>query len=131
MDAELERLNAEWARRGLPPIGIRAGVNTGPVMSGSLGGAGRLEYAVIGDTVNTASRLESFAGNDAVVASNCRVLISEATHQLIGDAFDVKYIGDVPLKGKAEKFRVFQVLGPAGANRVTMPGNPASRNTAS
>ena len=128
MGAELERLNAGWARRGLPPIGIRAGINTGPVMSGSIGGAGRLEYAVIGDTVNTASRLESFAGNDAVVASNCRVLISEATHQLIGDAFEVKYIGDVPLKGKAEKFRIFQVLGPAAANRAAMPANPAPRN---
>jgi adenylate cyclase len=118
MGAELERLNAGWAQRGLPPIGIRAGINTGPVMSGSLGGADRLEYTVIGDSVNTASRLESFGGNDAVVASNCRVLISEATHQLIGDAFEVKYIGDVPLKGKAEKFRVFQVMGPAGANQA-------------
>ncbi len=118
MGAELERLNAGWAQRGLPPIGIRAGINTGPVMSGSLGGADRLEYTVVGDSVNTASRLESFGGNDAVVASNCRVLISEATHQLIGDAFEVKYIGDVPLKGKAEKFRVFQVLGPAGANQT-------------
>lgn len=114
MGVELERLNAEWAQRGLPPIGIRAGINTGPVMSGSLGGAGRLEYAVIGDTVNTASRLESFGGNEAVIVSDCRVLISDATRQLIGDAFVVKYIGDVPLKGKAEAFRVFQVLGPAG-----------------
>lgn len=128
MGAELERLNAGWARRGLPPIGIRAGINTGPVMSGSIGGAGRLDYAVIGDTVNTASRLESFAGNDAVVASNCRVLISAATRQLIGDAFEVKHIGDVPLKGKAEKFRIFQVLGPAAANQAAMPGDPASRN---
>jgi len=68
MGRELERLNAGWQSRGLPPIGIRAGINTGPVMSGSLGGAGRLEYAVIGDTVNTASRLESYGGDLPPVA---------------------------------------------------------------
>lgn len=115
MGAELERLNAGWGRIGLPPIGIRAGINTGTVMSGSLGGADRLEYAVIGDTVNTASRLESFGGNENIAASDCRVLISEATHELIGSSFRTRYVGNVPLKGKAEIFRVYQVLGPAGA----------------
>ncbi len=39
MGTELERLNADWERRGLPPISIRAGINRGMVMSGSLGGA--------------------------------------------------------------------------------------------
>jgi adenylate cyclase len=114
MGAELERLNAGLGRRGLPPISIRAGINTGTVMSGSLGGADRLEYAVVGDMVNTASRLESFGGNENIAASSCRVLISEATHELIGSGFRTRYVGDVPLKGKAEKFRVYQVLGLAG-----------------
>lgn len=42
----------------------------------------------------------------------------------------MKYIGDVPVKGKAQKFGVFQVLGPARANQPTMTGIPASRNPA-
>lgn len=129
MGAELERLNAGWERSGLPPIGIRAGINTGTVMAGSLGGADRLEYALIGDPVNTASRLESYGGNESIVASGCRVLISEATHELIGSAFRTKYVGEVPLKGKAEKSRVYQVLGPA-ADRSQM-GAPGAVGTGS
>ena len=117
MGVALKRLNAGWERRGLPAVGIRAGINTGRVMSGSLGGSDRLEYALIGDTVNTASRLESFGGNDSVVETDCRVLISQTTRELVGDAFEVKYVGEVPLKGKAENFMVFQVLG-AAAHRV-------------
>ena len=112
MGSELERLNARWERHGLPSITIRAGINTGPVISGSLGGSDRLEYSVIGDTVNTASRLESFGGNELIVPCACRVLISEATRELIGGAFESKSVGDVPLKGKAEKFRAYQVMGP-------------------
>ncbi len=114
MGVELDRMNAGLGQRGLPPISIRAGINTGKVMSGSLGGADRLEYTLIGDTVNTASRLESFSGNENIVASSCRILISESAHELIGDAFRTKFVGEVPLKGKAERFRAYQVLGPAG-----------------
>lgn len=124
MGSEVERLNAGWERRGLPTIGIRAGINTGTVMSGSLGGADRLEYSVIGDTVNAASRLESFGGNDSIVASSCRVLISEMTRELVGSAFDVRCVGDVQLKGKAEKLRVYQVLRPAGHSGEARPCDP-------
>lgn len=113
MGSELERLNRRWETAGLPPISIRAGINSGSVMSGSLGGADHLEYTLIGDTVNTASRLESYGGNEDIVDSVCRVLISESTHKLVAGAFMTKYVGEVPLKGKAQKFRVYQVLGPA------------------
>ena len=108
-----EFLNAGWAQCGLEAIGIRAGINTGPPMSGRFGGANRLEYAVIGDTVNSASRLESVGGNDLMVGSNCRVLVSESTRGLISDAFTVRDVGEVPLKGKAAKVRMFKVLGVA------------------
>jgi adenylate cyclase len=113
MGTELESLNARWAKRGLPAVGIRAGINTGPVMSGSMGGTDRLEYVLVGDTVNTASRLESYGDIESIVASNCRVLISQATHDLIGQAFVTRHVGDVRLKGKAEPFSIYQVLGPA------------------
>jgi adenylate cyclase len=121
MGTLLEQLNKGWALRGLPPIGIRAGINTGPMMSGSLGGASRLEYTLIGDAVNTASRLESFGGNELVTDVNCRVLIGEMTRDLIGDAFNVNYIGVITVKGKAVKLPVYQVLSVAEGKPEAAP----------
>jgi class 3 adenylate cyclase len=59
MDDRLQELNRNWRYRGLPLIQMRVGIYTGPVMVGSLGGKERLEYGVIGDSVNIAARLES------------------------------------------------------------------------
>ena len=61
----------------------------------------------------TVSRLESFGGNDSVVEADCRVRISQTTRELVGGAFEVKYVGEVPLKGEAGNFMVFQALGAA------------------
>ncbi|MCA9573539.1 MAG: adenylate/guanylate cyclase domain-containing protein, partial [Myxococcales bacterium] len=60
MERELARLNAHWRAAGLPEARMRVGIFTGPLVAGSLGSANRLNYTVIGDTVNTASRLESY-----------------------------------------------------------------------
>lgn len=59
---------------------------------------------MIGDAVNTASRLESAAEPNGI-------LIGEATRKAIGDAFNVQEMGDLQLKGKAQRVRAFKVLG--------------------
>ena len=60
MEQEMVRLNAKWQEQGLPTVRMRVGMNTGPVVAGSLGSAQRLKFTTVGDSVNIASRLESF-----------------------------------------------------------------------
>jgi adenylate cyclase len=112
MRERLVALNREWLEQGLPIIGMRVGIHTGPLVAGTLGGQQRTEYTVIGDTVNTAARLESF---DKAIApptdeNPCRILIGETTWGLINGQFATEKVGMYPLKGKQNNLFIYQVL---------------------
>lgn len=117
MLAAVSRLNAERARTGESAIGVGIGVHSGEVIAGCLGSGLRLELTVIGDAVNTASRLES-STKDLGVA----LLVSEASAKLIaaqGGAYAamLKPAGEISLRGRQQRLRVFTAAwdAPAGA----------------
>ena len=109
ISSRLPEMNQNWLDRGLPGAKMRVGIFTGPVMVGSLGGTTRLEYGVIGDSVNIASRLESCEKHRQ--EDTCRILIAEETLLHLADKFEVESWGALPLKGREQKVNVYRVLG--------------------
>ena len=103
-------LNRRWERRVGRPLALHIGLNTGPVVAGRIGATADAAYAVTGDTVNTASRLQS-------AAPPGEILISDATYQLTHHAFAFAPREEVALKGKSEPVGVHRVLGPLAAPR--------------
>jgi adenylate cyclase len=111
MKDELERLNGQWTARGRPVMKMRIGIHTGPLMVGCVGAEERLEYTVIGDTVNIAARLESF-DKEFDAESVCRILISGPTKRRLNGIVATRTVGRALLRGKGEELSIFQVKDP-------------------
>ena len=107
---QLEELNFELNAEQAPPMRVRIGIHTGPVIAGSMGSSTRLEYTVMGDTVNCASRLESLARvpNDQV----CRTLLSRQTlQQCPHDDLIWRSVGRLQVKGRQQQVDVLELNG--------------------
>jgi adenylate cyclase len=109
---EMQDRLAEWnaERREGPELRVRIGINSGKAVAGEIGSVNKMEYTVLGDTVNTASRLES------AVAKPGSVVVGEQTREIVGDAFDFQTLGTFSLKGKEQEVLVFEVRSRLGGD---------------
>ena len=124
IQAGLEQLNAELLQEGAPEMRVRAGIHSGEALVGSMGSADRIEYAVIGDTVNCASRLESLdkQRHQGVM----RVLLSSNTLDIldptIREQLELESWGSVQVKGRDEPLEVSELR--MDSAPATSPANP-------
>ena len=115
MVAALDELNVQWSARGLPTIAVGIGINTDVVVAGNMGSETRLNYTVIGDGVNLASRLE---GLTKVPEYNARIIVSGATLARARGRYRTRRLGEVAVKGKQIPTEIFALLGLAGPEAV-------------
>jgi len=104
MHERMAGLSSRWERRLGVPLRLHVGVHTGPVVAGSLGATPEAAYAVTGDTVNTAARLQG-------AAPPGQTLVSAATRELARHAFAFEGLGDTALRGKVGRVGVYRLIG--------------------
>jgi adenylate cyclase len=113
MRERLEEFNAD--RKEGPTLNIRIGINSGNAVAGEIGSINKKEYTVLGDTVNTASRLESS------VAKPGMIVVGENTFEATKELFELRSLGKATLKGKQKEVAVYAV---EGTKPAAAPGPP-------
>lgn len=113
MRKQLAELNLRRIARHKVPIKIGMGLHTGIAISGTIGSTERMEYTVIGDTVNMAARIEA-----ATKAFGTDLLISEVTAKVLEGQFLMEKAGDVEAKGKSEPLSLYKVRGTIGEDGI-------------
>ncbi len=109
MKQELKKVNERLMTEGIPPMQIGIGINSGEVVVGNIGSERRMDYTVIGDSVNLASRLEGLNKEFGTT-----IIISEFTLKKAGD-FVTRDLGQVNVKGKEQAVGIYELLGTGGA----------------
>ncbi len=100
----VQALNERWEERLGRPLALHMGVNTGRVVAGTLGATGAGAYAVTGDVVNTAARLQAAAGQH-------EILVGPSTHHLTEHRFMFELVGALEMKGKRDPVQAYRLVG--------------------
>ncbi len=115
MQGKLGDLRKKWISEGdkwpqiVHEMRMRIGVNSGPIVTGNMGSRTRMNYTMMGDTVNLAARLESAAKQYGVF-----VMISHYTYDMIKNDFEVRQLDKITVVGKSEPIVVYELMGQAG-----------------
>ena len=106
MQESLRDLNREFTAEGIPEIRIGIGINTAVVVTGNMGSRSRLNYSVIGDGVNVASRLENLTKNPEFAAG---IIVSKSVLAAAKSEYATRHLGEVTVKGKSEKTSIYSL----------------------
>jgi len=104
----LDEINRQWQAHGRPAINVGIGINTGVVVAGNMGSKTRLNYTVIGDGVNLASRLEGLTKTPEYAT---RIIISSTTLAKAKGRYQTRRLGEVAVKGKKKPTEIYALLG--------------------
>jgi class 3 adenylate cyclase len=99
----VETQSAEWKKKFDFEVRLGIGVTSGDALVGNLGSAARMEFTAIGDTVNTAARLEN-------LAQAGQTLVSADIAATVGDAYELRALGPHPIRGKREPVELFELV---------------------
>jgi class 3 adenylate cyclase len=105
----IEADNDARAAAGLDPVRLRVGVHSGPVVVGNIGAPGRINYTIVGDTVNTCQRLESL-GREVVTEDAVTVLLSETTARAVTGHVTLEPVGRFEVKGRMQEIQAYRLV---------------------
>ena len=110
MQKRLKQLQRKWETDGKPRLKMRIGLNSGRAVVGNMGSANRMDYTMMGDTVNAAARLEV-----ANKIYGTAALIGESTYRQTGDLFACRQIDTIRVSGRQEPLTIYELLDTADA----------------
>ncbi|MBW2635609.1 MAG: adenylate/guanylate cyclase domain-containing protein [Deltaproteobacteria bacterium] len=106
MQKRLVTLNQRLKAQNVKPIRHGIGVHTGAVLAGIIGSKERSSYALVGDTVNLASRIQELTKD-----FSCEIILSQTTHDLITGSYAMQQLSAMKVKGKSQEVMVYKLLG--------------------
>jgi class 3 adenylate cyclase len=107
--AKISTENEARTERGERPIRLRIGIHTGPAVVGNIGSAERVNYTVVGDTVNVAQRCEALGKELDQAPADATILVSSQTRSALSQRISISCAGTLPMKRRTGSIEVYQV----------------------